>query len=83
MQVADLFAWTVNRHLRSEDQQLLATSLIIGMRHASLVYDMRTICGLHASSGSLRPKAAPGFEPTKFSFRSHEKPSDRERLGNE
>jgi hypothetical protein len=69
LQVADLFAWTVNRHLRLEDQPLLATSAIIGISHASLVYDLRTIRGLHDSFGSLLEKAAPGFEPTRFTFR--------------
>ena len=71
MQIADLFGWTVNRHLRLEDQPLLATSAIIGIRHASLVYDLRTIVGLHESSGRPLAKAAPGFEPTRFTFQKN------------
>jgi hypothetical protein len=41
MQAADLFAWTVNRHLREEYQELLATSAVIAINHASRIYDFQ------------------------------------------
>jgi ATP-dependent phosphoenolpyruvate carboxykinase len=69
MQAADLFAWTVNRHLRQEDQDLLATSAVIAINHASRIYDFETICGTHDAYGKRLATVAPGFEPTMFRMR--------------
>ena len=50
LQAADLFAWTVRRHLLRNDQPLLAFSFM-SVRQRCRIYDLQTIRRLHDASG--------------------------------
>ncbi len=64
LEIADFIASTANRYLRRRDQPILGIISVACIRHASLVYDLKTILHSYDADGHLVKRYEPGFRPS-------------------